>query len=151
MTISESQRSRLKLIYLIFFCFYHICTGIPWSSLGHTSLKQCLVVKSVRDFSPLVKIITNLFLKLLSAKYIFYFNMSIMVPPFTQIMTGTDFELTFIKVQGCCSLDCKKTCVYHILFWLSPKKLPVNKELNWPWIKILGQISRSSWHVRPNI
>lgn len=71
-----------------------------------------------------------------------------MVPTFTQIMTvGTDFELTFIEVQGCCSLDCKKTCVYHILFWLSQKKLPVNKELNWPWIKILGQISRLSWHM----
>lgn len=103
-------------LYIWFYFFYHIYTGIPWSSLGHTSPKQCLVVKSVRDFSPLVKIITNLFLKLLSAKYIFYFNMSIMVPPFTQIMTGTDFELTFIKVQGCCSLDCKKNlCVPHLV------------------------------------
>lgn len=109
-------------LYIWFYFFYHIYTGIPWSSLGHTSPKQCLVVKSVRDFSPFVEIITNLFLKLLSARYILYFNVSNMVPPFTQIMTvGTDFELTFIEVQGCCSLDCKKTSVYHILFWLSQK------------------------------
>lgn len=117
-TFSENQRSRLKLIYFFLFLPY-----LYWYSLvqSETYFTQ-MVVKRVRDFSPLVKIITNSFLKLLSAKYIFYFNMSNMVPTFTQIMTvGTDFELTFIEVQGCCSLDCKKTSVYHILFWLYQK------------------------------
>lgn len=123
---SDHQRKsevKVKANISDFFWFYDICTGIPWSSLGHTSPKQCLVVKSVRDFSPFVEIITNLFLKLLSARYILYFNVSNMVPPFTQIVTlGTDFELTFIEVQDCCSLDCKKNlCVPHLVLTF-PKK-----------------------------
>lgn len=105
--------------------FFLFLPYLYWYSLVQSGTYFTETVSGGKECSGLFTICwdyNKLFLKLLSAKYISYFNKPNMVPTFTQIMTvGTDFELTFIEVQGCCSLDCKKTCVYHILFWLSQK------------------------------